>query len=174
MKKIKISVLFILLFLSVKIFAQGMTPPAPIESPLLTSLTGSWISEPYQMMGSTMTEEVTQKMILNSQFLEINVKSIATSGFIYEALIMISPLNDGTINGWAFDVFGNNGITTYTGTWKDNMVYLYGKAPWGTESRVINVNGDVMIQNVIYKMKDEKGKDLPEVNLAITYNKKKD
>lgn len=172
MRRINLLMIVAVFVISGKLFAQDMTLPPPIDSPLLNSMTGSWVSEPYQMMGSTMTEEAEHKMVLNSQFMEVNIKSVSTSGSVYEAIVMIMPSKDGTITGWAFDSFGKTGITTYTGTWKDNMIYLYGTAPWGTESRVINVDGNVMIHNVIYKMKDDKGKDLPEQTIAITYNKK--
>jgi hypothetical protein len=172
MKKLNLFLFVFLFILSGKIFAQGMTPPPPFESPLFNSMTGTWVSEPYQMMGSTMTDEVNMKMVFNSQFLEADIRSVATSGFIYEGMVIVSPSKDGTITGWSYDVFGKDGITTYTGTWEGKMIYLYGKSAWGTESRVININGDVMIHNVIYKMVDDKGKALPEVTLAITFNKK--
>ncbi len=172
MKKLNLFLVVLTFAFASNIFAQGMMPPKPIDSPLLNSMEGTWVSNPYQMMGSTMTDEITQKMVLNGQFLEINVKSVATSGFVYEALIMIAPIGDGTIQGWAFDVFGEKGITTYTGTWQDNTVYVFGKSSWGTESRNISMEGNVMIHNVIFKMKDANGKDMPDETLAITYNKK--
>ena len=172
MKKLILFFIITTFFLSGKMFAQGMTPPAPIDAPVFSTLSGTWTSEPYQMMGSTMTDEATQNMVLNGQYLEVNIRSTGSSGFIYEAKVMISPLADGTLTGWAFDIFGKEGLTNYTGTWKGNMIYLYGTAPWGTESRVINVDGNVMIHNIIYKMKDANGKTLPDETLAITYNKK--
>lgn len=172
MKKLNLLFILTVFLISGKIFAQGMMPPPPIDSPLMNSMLGTWVSEPYQFMGSTMNEEATHKMVLNSQFMEVEIKSVSSTGFVYESIIMVTPSGDGTINGWSYDVFGKEGMTSYTGTWKDNMIYLYGTAPWGNESRVINVNGNVMIHNVIYKMKDEKGKNLPEETVVITYNKK--
>lgn len=172
MKKLNLLlVLFAFIFTS-KIFAQGMMPPAPIDSPLLKSMEGTWVSDPYTFMGSTMTDEVTQKMVLNGQFLQIDVRSIASNGFTYEALIMIAPNSDGTLEGWSYDIFGKKSITNYTGTWQGNTVYVYGKSSWGTESRNIAMEGNVMLQNVIFKMKDANGKDMPDQTLAITYNKK--
>ena len=172
MKKFNLLLLVSILLISGKLIAQDMKLPPPIDSPLMNSMLGTWVSEPYQFMGSTMNEEAIHKMVLNGQFMEVDVRSVSATGFVYEALILVTPSGDGTINGWAYDCMGKDGITSYTGTWKDNMIYLYGTAAWGTESRVINVSGNVMIHNVIYKMKDDKGKFLPEQTIAITYNKK--
>jgi len=172
MKKINLIMILTLFIVAGSSFAQDMKLPPPIDSPLMNSMLGTWVSEPYQFMGSTMNEEATHKMVLNSQFMEVDVKSVSLTGFVYEAMILVTPSKDGTVEGWAYDCMGKDGITSYTGTWKDNMIYLYGTAPWGTESRVINVNGNVMIHNVIYKMKDDKGKSLPEQTVTITYNKK--
>lgn len=171
--KILNHLLFIVIVLtSGSIYGQGMPLPPPIDYPLMNSMLGTWVSEPYTFMGSTMNEEATHKMVLNSQFMEVDIRTVSSSGSVYEAMILVSPSKDGTINGWAFDSFGKEGMSAYTGTWKDNMIYLYATAPWGNESRVINVNGNVMIHNVIYKIKDENGKYLPEQTINITYNKK--
>ncbi len=172
MKKLNLLLIVFTVLFSAKIFAQDMTLPPPIKSPIFESLTGTWQSESYEMMGSTMSDEVTQKMVFNSQFLKIEIKSVSATGFIYEGLVMIAPTLDGTVSGYGFDIFGGEAITTYSGTWRDNMIYLYGTGSWGTESRVINVDGNVMTQNVILKMKDANGKQMPEQNLSISYNKK--
>ena len=173
MKNFKmLSGIIFFLFIATKSFSQGMMPPPPIDSPVMSSMEGTWVSEPYQFMGSTMTDECTQKMVLNGQFMEVNVKSTTPGGFTYEAIVLIAPSSDGTLTGTSFDVFGEKAITSYTGTWKGNMLYLDGRSSWGIESRVINIDGDVMLHNVIYKMKDEKGNPLPDQSVAITYNKK--
>ncbi len=172
MKKLKLLVLIFTVFFSVKAFTQDMVPPPPISSPLLESMSGTWVSAPYEMMGSKMTDEVTQRMVLNGQFFQADVKATSSTGFVYEALIMMSPNSDGTITGTAYDVFGKNAITTYTGTWSDNAVYLTGKSSWGTEIRNIKMQGDIMIHNVDFVMKDANGKEIPHQATEIIFNKK--
>lgn len=172
MRKIILPVILILLFVSNKMFAQGMMPPAPIKSALLESMMGTWVSEPYEMMGDKMTDEVTQSMIMNGQFLQVNVKSTSSSGFTYESLVIIAPSEDGTFTGWSFDIFGKKAISTYTGTSKDNQMFITGSSSWGSEIRNITMEGNVMIANVSFKMKDESGKEMPEITNSITYNKK--
>lgn len=171
MKKIFLPAILILLFVSNNIFAQGMMPPDPIKSPLLESMMGTWVSNPYEMMGSMMTDEVTQSMIMNGQFMQVNVKSTGT-GFTYESLVIIAPSADGSFTGWSYDIFGKNAITTYTGTSKDNQMFMTGTSSWGSEIRNITMEGNVMIANVSFKMKDANGKEMPEMTMAITYNKK--
>lgn len=171
MKKIFLPAILILLFVSNNIFAQGMMPPDPIKSPLLESMMGTWVSNPYEMMGSMMTDEVTQSMIMNGQFMQVNVKSTGT-GFTYESLVIIAPSADGSFTGWSYDIFGKNAITTYTGTSKDNQMFMTGTSSWGSEIRNITMEGNVMIANVSFKMKDANGKEMPEMTNTITYNKK--
>lgn len=171
MKKLNLLLIVFTVFFSANLFAQDMMPPKPISSPVLESMVGTWVSNPYEMMGSTMTDEVTQSMVLNGQFLKIDVKATST-GFVYEAIIMMAPTADGNITGWSYDIFGKNAITTYTGTWADNAVYLTGTSSWGTEIRNIKMQDNIMIQNVSFKMKDASGKEMPEQVASITYNKK--
>jgi hypothetical protein len=159
------------LFISSKVFSQGMTPPTPVNAPIFTALSGTWVSGLYEMMGANMSDEVTQNIVLNGQFFQVNVKSVS-AGFVYEAVVMISPANDGTLTGWSYDIFGRNAITTYTGTWNEKMVSLDGTSTWGTESRIIAVEGTVMNQNVSFKMKGPDGKEMPEERVSIIYNKK--
>lgn len=172
MKKLNL-LLFVLTFaVAGTILAQDMTPPAPIESSLLNQMTGTWVSNPYEMMGSKMTDECTQSMVLNGQFFQVNVKSVSDKGFKYEALVMIAPSKDGTVEGWSYDVFGKNAITHYTGTWRDDNIYLTGTSSWGTEIRNIAMQGDIMLQVVTFKMKDASGKEMPDQTMEIIFNKK--
>lgn len=172
MKKLNLFAIVLTFVLAGRLFAQDMTPPAPIESPLLSQMTGTWVSNPYEMMGSKMTDECTQSMVLNSQFFQVNVKSVSDKGFTYEAIVMIAPSKDGSVEGWSYDIFGKNSITHYTGTWRDDNIYLTGTSSWGTEIRNIAMQGDIMLQVVTYKMKDANGKEMPPQTMEIIYNKK--
>ncbi|MDQ3021543.1 MAG: hypothetical protein M3R36_13390 [Bacteroidota bacterium] len=173
MKKLNLFFIVFTFFFAGKMLAQGMMPPAPVTSPLLESMMGTWVSEPYEMMGSKMTDVVTHSMILNGQFLQIDVKSTADNGFVYEAKGMMSPDNDGNLSGWMFDIFGKNGITNYTGKAVGNMVSLSGSNDMMSEKREIAMDGDVMIHGVTFDMKDASGKAMPQQTIKITYNKQK-
>lgn len=173
MKKLNLLLIAVMVLISGKIFAQDMMPPEAIKSPLLESMVGTWVSEPYEMMGSKMTDVVTQSMILNGQFMEVDVKSTAdNTSFVYEAKGFFAPEKDGNIIGWWYDIFGRNGITTYTGINNNGKLQLTGNSNMGSEIRNIVVDGNIMIHAVTYKWKSPDGKDMPEQILNITYNKK--
>lgn len=172
MKKLNLALILFALFISSNVFSQGMQPPKPIESELLNSMVGTWVSEPYEMMGMKMTDEVTQSMILNGQFFEVKVKSKGENGFDYEGLVIMAPSSDGTMTGTGYDIFGKNAITSYTGTSDGKTVYLTGTSNWGNETRNITMDGNIMTQNVIFKMKGPDGKEMPEMTMTISYNKK--
>lgn len=174
MKKLNLFLITLMVLISGKIFAQEMMPPEPIKSPLMESMIGTWVSEPYEMMGSKMTDVVTHSMILNGQFMEIDVKSTAdNNSFVYEAKGFIAPDKDGSFSGWMYDIFGKNGITTYTGTSDgNNKLSMTGTSNMGSEIRDIAMAGDIMIHAVTYKWKSPDGKDMPPVIMKITYNKK--
>ncbi|MCY7361109.1 MAG: hypothetical protein LH629_03430 [Ignavibacteria bacterium] len=174
MKTIKfILVLTITVLLTSKTYSQGMMPPEPVKSPVMESMMGTWVSEPYEMFGMKMTDEIIQSMILNGQFLEIGVQSMSPDGFKYEGKGIMVPDKDGSFTGWMFDIFGKNGITTYTGKTEDNKMTMTGISPMMTENREIIMDGDKMTQNVSFLMKDEKGNVMPEMKMTIIYNKKK-
>ncbi len=172
MKKFNLFIALSLFFITNNMFAQGMMPPAPVQSTFLDAAMGTWVSESYQMMGMTMSDEVTQKMILNGQFMEIDIKGKSENGFSYEGKGIMAPAADGSITGTFYDIFGKDAMTSYTGTAKGSTVYLTGVSNWGTESRDISVDGNTMIQTVTMTMKDTAGKEMPSQTVVINYHKK--
>lgn len=171
MKKLNFVLVLIAFLLCNKIFAQGMTPPPPIKSEFIDALVGTWVSEPYNMMGMKMTDEATHKMILNGQFMEVDIKGKDDKGFVYEAKGIIAPSSDGSLTGWFFDIFGKDAISNYTGTTKGTKVSLVGTANWGTEKRDISIDGNTMIHTVTVTMKDASGDEVQQT-AVITYKKK--
>ncbi len=105
MKKLNYLLVLVALMFTTNAFSQGMEPPKPIQSDLMNSMIGTWVSEPYEMMGMKMTDEVTQSWILNGQFFEVRVKSKGENGFDYEALVIMAPSEDGTMTGTGYDIF---------------------------------------------------------------------
>ncbi|MEP7146795.1 MAG: hypothetical protein ABI792_07275 [bacterium] len=172
MKKINLILVLSILFITGNIFAQGMMPPTPIKSAFLEASLGTWVSEPYQMMGNTMSDEITHKMILNGQFMEIDVRGKSDNGFVYEGMGIISPSSENSITGTFYDIFGKGGIMTYTGTEKGSNIYLLGTSNWGTESRDITIDGNTMIHTVTMNMKDANGKEMAPQTAVIKYHKK--
>ncbi|MBL8007469.1 MAG: hypothetical protein JNJ56_08060 [Ignavibacteria bacterium] len=173
MKNLKLLVTILFLFLiSTPAFPQGMTLPDPIKAPMLEAMSGTWVSDTYEMMGMKFNDEVTQKMILNGQFMEIDIMSKGDNGFNYEGKGIMVPGTDGSFTGWVFDVFGKNGITTYTGKLEEGKLTMKGLSEMMTEHREIMVDGDNMTQNVSFLMKDASGKEMPEMKMTIKYKKK--
>ncbi|HMQ70015.1 MAG TPA: hypothetical protein PKA90_13550 [Ignavibacteria bacterium] len=172
MKKLNYLLVLVALMFTTNAFSQGMEPPKPVQSELINSMEGTWISEPYEMMGMKMTDEVTQSWILNGQFFEVRIKSKGENGFDYEGLVILAPSDDGTMTGTGYDIFGKNGITTYTSTSEGNTVYMTGKSIWGSETRNITMDGNIMTHSVIYNMMGQDGKEMPPMSMSISYNKK--
>lgn len=172
MKKLFLTFLFVLTITSVKTFSQGFAPPEPIKSSFLDAISGSWESDSYTMMGEKMKDEVNQGMILNGQFFEVNVNGQSEKGFKYTGKGIFAPSTDGNMQGWFYDCFGKSAISTYTGSVKNNILYLTGNSAYGTESRIISVDGDVMKHTVTFTMKDPNGKEMPPETVVINYHKK--
>jgi len=170
MKKLNFLLVLILLFATGNLMAQDMKPPAPISSPLIDKMIGTWVSDPYDFMGAKYVDEVTHSWILNGQFMKVDVKSTGSNGFTYEGMGIIAPNSDGTVTGWFYDIFGKDNISTYTGNPSgDNSVALVGSNPHMKETRNISVDGNVMIQLLTMSMT---GSGAPEEKVTITYNKK--
>ncbi len=172
MKKVNLLLILSIFLITNNVFSQGMKPPAPIQSPFLEASMGTWISEPYQMMGMNISDEITHKMILNGQFMEIDIAGTGDNGFTYQGMGIITPSSDGSVTGTFYDIFGKDAIMTYTGTAKGSNVYLTGTSNWGTESRDISIDGNTMIHTVTVTMKDPSGKEMAPETVVIKYHKK--
>lgn len=164
MKSLKKLMLFVLLVIAANSYSQ-MVPPDPIKSDLLEAMTGSWTADPYQMMGSTMNETVTQKMILNGQFMEVDVKSVGSNGFVYEAKGIFYPSPDGMWTGTMYDIFGKKG-TVYNGKVDGNKINFTGVNDMMTETREIIVDGNTMTHNVTFDITG-----MPQQKLTVTFKK---
>lgn len=161
---------FSVLLCSGNVFSQDMLPK-PISSPILEALEGTWVSEPYEFMGSKMTDEAVHKMILNGQFMEINVISKSDKGFNYEGKGIIAPSADGSMTGWFYDIYGKDGIMTYVGTSDNNKISMTGTSNFMNEKREITIDGDKMIHNLTFDMKMH-GMEGMQQKLTVTYTKK--
>jgi len=159
-------------FTSNKTFSQSWLPE-PVKSPYIDAITGTWISAPYEFMGSTNTDEVIYKMILNGQFLEVDMKRTDNNGFTYEGKEIITPSADGTFTGTYYDILGKSRSNTYSTAIDGNKILLKGSSPVGNGTREIIIDGDIMIQNIAFTMNDKSGNEMPEQKITITYKKQK-
>ncbi len=146
--------------------SYSQMPPEPIKSPAIDAMLGTWVSEPYEFMGSKMTDRAVHSLVLNGQYMEIDVLS-KSDGFTYEGKIYIYPDKDGTMKGTMFDVFGGAG-TSYTGIVDGNKVTMTGTNEMMSETREIIMDGDKMTHNVTFDIKG-----MPQQKATIVYNKEK-
>ncbi|HEY3249828.1 MAG TPA: hypothetical protein VGK25_01790, partial [Ignavibacteria bacterium] len=86
----------------------------------------------------------------------------------YTATIVMTQDKDGNLTGWSFDDWGM--VATYTGKANGNKANVIGKSAWGTETRDIEINGNIMTHKVSWTMKDKDGKDMT-MNQTVTYHK---
>ena len=73
MKKLTLPLFVLAILLTSNISFSQSWLPKPVSSPYSESITGTWVSAPYEFMGNTTTEEITYNSILNGQFLEVNI-----------------------------------------------------------------------------------------------------
>ena len=162
--------LFFVLCISLTANAQSWKP-APMNSPIVDKLLGTWTSVPYEFMGSTTTEVATHSLRHNGQYMVIDVSSRSSDGVTFTATLFMNVDKDGNIKGWGFNEFG--GVETYTGkTDGDSKISVSGKSDNGTDQRDIEITGDKMVHNVTFTFKGKDGKDVVN-KLTVTYNKNK-
>jgi hypothetical protein len=149
--------------------AQDMKKPDPIKSATLDMLMGTWVSEPYDMMGSKWNEEANHYMKHNGQYMFIDLSAKDDKGETYNGTIVMKLKSDGTFTGWSFDDWGM--VVNYTGSTNGNKVTVNGTSDWGSEVREIEINGNSMVHNISWKMKGADGKET-ESKMTINYTKK--
>src|SRR5437667_9136148 len=108
MKKIiKIIVLVFFASISLKSFAQGMTPPKPVENKVLDAMAGEWtgVSE---MMGMKYNDNLKFYWNLNHQFMFLETKAVGKDNpsMTYSGLAIIGVNPDGAAKVWWFDDWG--------------------------------------------------------------------
>lgn len=170
-KQYLLPVVFVFLFISNKTFSQAGWLPEPMSSPYINALEGTWISAPYEFMGSTNQDVVTYKMILNGQYMEVDVKRTDDKNFTYEGKEIIIPSPDGTMKGTYYDIFGKNDNYTYYGKMDGNKIIITSASLVGTGTREIIIDDNTMVNNVTFTMIDKTGKQTPEQKISITYTK---
>jgi hypothetical protein len=162
-------VVFFTVFYSSSLTAQDMKKPDPVKSETLDKIMGTWVADPYEMMGSKWNESATHTMELNGQFMYINISGSDDKGSTYTGLLVVKPNSDGTFTGWSFDDWGQVG--TYSMSAKGNNITVNGKTDWGSETREIEINGNTMVHKLTMTMKGPDGKDMT-MNQTVTYHKK--
>lgn len=160
-------ILFTFILISSNSFAQGK--PDPVKSATIDMLIGTWVSSPYEMMGSTWTETATHSWKHNGQYMFIDISGKDDKGNTYSGTVVIIPKSDGTFTGYGFDDYGGN--STISGKADGSKIHGDGKSAWGTDTRDIEINGNTMVHKISFTMKDKDGKDMTQ-NMTVTYTKK--
>ncbi len=122
-KIIRIAV-FIIVFSSY-LYSQDMKKPDPVKNETINMILGTWVADPYDMMGSKWSETSTQHIELNGQFMYLDVTGSDNMGTTYTGHIVFKLNKDDTFTGWSFDDWGQVG--TYTGTTSINKMTINGK-----------------------------------------------
>jgi len=150
--------------------SQEMAPPPPVEIPFFNLIEGKWVSEPYQAMGKTFTDEADQDWKLNHQYFVIDFEAKSKESN-YKGKGYFTKDNDGNIKGWWFDIFGLQGLMSYSGKIEGNKMKIMGKNDVYYEEREVEVKGDVMTHNVVQKITGKDGK-VQEMKYTVVYNRK--
>lgn len=168
MRTIKfLTILFVFAFLTSGLYAQGK--PAPIKSPTIDMLIGTWTSSPYEMMGSMWSGESAHSWKYNGQYMFIDINDKDDKGNTYSGVVVIVPSADGSFTGYGFDEWG--GASTISGKTDGNKIHAETKSLWGASTRDIEINGNTMVHKISWTMKGQDGKDMSQ-NITINYTKK--
>jgi hypothetical protein len=164
---------FILLFACLILFASSVRAqddykPKPIDNETMKMLMGTWKSDPYEMMGSKWTETAVHSMVHNGQYMNIEITAVNEKNQTYSASIYITIDKDGKWSGWGFDDWG--GVTTMSGTADKGKITANSTSSYGSETRVIEINGNTMVHNASMTMKGTDGKDMTMKSI-VTYHK---
>lgn len=172
MKNIKLFLLAAGLFMLASVSnAQEFGPPKPIENKAFQMAIGEWVAEPYTMMGTKIVSETDNiYMKHNGQFMVVEIEGLDAGGNKYTGTIFNTVDKDGNVKGWSFDVWGVDGMMTYTGKVDGNVITLNGVNPMMTETRVITLEENKMTHDVDFTMKMPTG-DMNE-KFTTVYNKK--
>ena len=162
-----------MLFISGISFSQDMfTPPGPLDNPFLVSTEGTWISEPYELMGGKWIDEYTFSWTLNHQFLEMRIKTSSTDGkMTFNSYGIMSADNEGNYKCWTFDDFGYRSAGIFIGKISGNRLTMAGGTMISKGEMTIVVDGGKMTEEAIMYMKDAEGKD-QTMKVRIVSNKK--
>lgn len=159
------------LLLSIPVFAQEMQPPPPIDNKFFDASVGSWVSDPYEMMGMKWTDEANVEWALNKHFLVLKVTSKSDKNMAYEQIGYMSADKDGNVKMWFFDTWGMDAVTEFTGKTDGLTCTIDGGNKFMKNSGKITINGADMTQEMKYTMPGEGGKETSG-ELKVIYKKK--
>jgi hypothetical protein len=144
MKKIVVvAVLILFVGISLKCFAQGMTPPKPAENKVLDAMAGEWtgVSE---MMGMKFNDNLKFYWNLNHQFMFMEMKGVGKDNpaMTYSGLAIIGVNLDGSAKVWWFDDWGTMGTASGTGTFGDMKFSANTSNEMYKDNHMFEVNGN--------------------------------
>jgi len=154
-------------FLTSAVNSQGMKKPDPVKNATFDLLMGTWVADPYEMMGEKWNETANH-YIKFGQYMVVDITGSGDKGNSYNGMVFVKPGLGDSWTGYSFDDWGT--VTIFTGTASGNKISMTGKSDMGTETRNIEINGNTMVHKVSMTMKGPDGKDM-NFNQTITYHK---
>ena len=157
----KTSLLTIVLFLFLNniSYSQGFKVPPAIENEFFTESVGTWISDEYEMMGTTWTDETTFNWVLNNQFLEMRSVSNSSKDSKLETIGYISVDKEGNMKGWFFDIMGMDGVVEFMGKVDGMTASIEGGNKYMKSTGTLQIEDGVMTQEFKFTFSDPDGND---------------
>ena len=160
--KLLFPLLFLLVFFSLKSFAQDdMAPPKPLDNKVYESMVGQWTGES-DMMGMKMKQDVNIHWDLGHQYIFMELKAVGTTdpNTTYSGFGIFGVDKDGKSKGWWFDNWGASAMSSGEGTFESNKLIFNDGNSMFSETRTFEVNGNEMTMSAKGTMKMG-GKDMP-------------
>ena len=154
--KLLFSVLFLLVFFSLKTFAQDeMAPPKPVDNKVYEAMVGTWEGES-DMMGMKMKQDVKIYWALDHQYIFMEVKSTSVDkpDIKYSGLGIFGVDKEGKSLGWWFDNWGASAMSSGSGTFGENKLIFTDGNEMFNETRIFEITAEGMTMSAkgVYKM----------------------
>lgn len=152
--------------------AQDMTPPKPVESSFFDKWVGEWKGE-NEYGGKKGKQTVMCKWDLNHQFLVINVKGTFNDipDALYNGIGYYTLDYKGDVQGYWFDIYGANGISTTHGKITGNKMENNVTAAGYSSTELAEFKSDNEVSMVIKGTYEVNGQKMPFEHTA-TYIRK--
>jgi len=170
--KLLFPALFLLVFFSLKIFAQDeMAPPKPVDNKVYEAMCGTWTGES-DMMGMKMQQEVNIHWALDHQFIFMELKATSPDkpDVQYSGLGVFGVDKEGKSLGWWFDNWGASAMSSGEGTFEENKLIFNDRNEMFSETRIFEITPEGMTMSAkgTYKMGE---KEMPFEEKTV-YKKK--
>jgi hypothetical protein len=140
-------------------YSQGFKVPPAVESEYLNESVGTWISDEYEMMGMSWTDETTFNWVLNNQFLEMRSISNSSTDKKFETIGYISVDKEGNMKGWFFDIMGMDGVGVFKGKVDGMTATMQGGNEYMKSTGTVHLEDGVMTHAFKFTFSDPDGNE---------------